>query len=174
MAQLRARYDVNRCTDKTANSNAYNVNFGPIINDYAFHHLDSLKIVVQRVANFVRENEELYDQRWINLTGMDAMTASLSDKPVNKQLSIEKKLWPVIKKKTIDDYYNDFKEATNRDIAVDKNNLLGWDYRLFQNTPAWELAKAVEDENTPKIKEEISKNKSLLSFGEPLLVRPCY
>ncbi|WP_426670492.1 ankyrin repeat domain-containing protein [Mucilaginibacter sp. McL0603] len=167
LAQLRARYDVNRCTDKTANADAYNMNFGPFINDYAFHHLDSLKIIVQKVVDFVRVNDELYDQRWINLTGMDAMTASLSDKSVSKKLSIDKSQWPAIKKKTIDDYCNDFKAATNRDITVDKETLLGGDYRLFQNTPAWELAKAVKDEDTSKIKEEISKNKSLLNFGEP-------
>lgn len=33
---------------------------------------------------------------------------------------------------------------------VDKSELTGGDYRLFQNTPAWELAKAVEDGNTNK------------------------
>lgn len=34
----------------------------------------------------------------------------------------------------------------NRDKPVDKSELSGRDYRLFQNTPAWELAKAVQDE----------------------------
>lgn len=36
----------------------------------------------------------------------------------------------------------------SREKIVDKSELTGRDYRLFQNTPAWELAKAVEDENS--------------------------
>jgi len=62
--------------------------------------------------------------------------------------------------------------CTNRDTTVDKSKLLGVDYRLFQDTPAWELAKAVEDEDIDKIKQEVSKNKSLLSFREPRLGQP--
>jgi hypothetical protein len=166
VAQLRARYDVNRCTDKTANANTYNLNYGPAINEYAFKHMDSLKVIVQKVVNYVRINEELYDQRWINLTGMNAMTASISDKQSDKKLSIDKRKWPAVKEKTINDYYEDFNEVTNRDIVVDKNTLLGKDYRLFQNTIAWELAKAVEDGDTSKIKLEVQKSKSLLSFRE--------
>ena len=166
VAQLRARYDVNRCTDRTANANAYNQNFGPNINEYAFKHRDSLKVIVQNVVDFVRLNDESYDQRWINLTGMDAMKASLSDKPADKKLSIDKSKWPAIKKKTLDDYYEDFKEATNRDVTVDKNTLLEGDYRLFQNTPAWTLTKAAADGDTSGIRNEILKNKSLLSFRE--------
>ena len=41
----------------------------------------------------------------------------------------------------------------NREKPVDKANLTGKDYRLFQNTPAWELAKAVQDEDIkPKLR----------------------
>jgi hypothetical protein len=57
--------------------------------------------------------------------------------------------------------------CTNPDTPVDKNSLLGNDYRLFQDTPAWLLAKAVEAEDTGAIKSEINKNKALLRFGEP-------
>ena len=110
LAQLRARYDANRCTDKTASAANYNQTFGPIINDYAFNHLDTLEIVVNKVVIFAKDNEEQYDQRWINLTGMDAMTYSLSDKPINKELSVDKKQWPAIKENTINTYYNSFKE----------------------------------------------------------------
>lgn len=62
--------------------------------------------------------------------------------------------------------------CTNRDTTVDKNKLLGNDYRLFQNTPAWDLAKAVKDEDIDKIKEDVGKNKSLLSFREPRFGHP--
>ncbi|HTE01889.1 MAG TPA: ankyrin repeat domain-containing protein [Mucilaginibacter sp.] len=177
VAQLRARYDINRCTDKTANASSYNTNFGPIINEYAFHHLDTLRKIVRKVVDFVRTNEELYDQQWINLTGMDAMTASMSDKQVNNKLSIDKSQWPAIKQKTIDDYYSDFKDALgldNDDTTVDRSNMLGYDYRLFKGTPAWDLAKAVQNEDTIRIKQDVNKNRQLLSlvepkFGQPLL-----
>ncbi len=43
----------------------------------------------------------------------------------------------------------------DREKKVDKNELLGFDYRLFQDTPAWTLAKAVEDEDITVIKREV-------------------
>jgi hypothetical protein len=115
VAQLRARYDVNRCTDKTATATAYNSNFGPDINQYAFTHIDSLEKIIPKVVDYVRSNEEHYDQRWINLTGMQAMITSLGDNANNgkdeKKLSFDKSEWPAIKEKTINDYYGDFKTA---------------------------------------------------------------
>lgn len=54
----------------------------------------------------------------------------------------------------------------NRDEKVDKSKLLGADYRLFQNTPAWELAKAVQDGDVDKIDEEIKKNPQIINYQE--------
>lgn len=56
--------------------------------------------------------------------------------------------------------------CNNREKVVDKSELLGNDYRLFQNTPAWELAKAVEDEDESKINEILAKNKELNNYQE--------
>ncbi len=58
--------------------------------------------------------------------------------------------------------------CNNRETMVDKSELLGDDYRLFQNTPAWELAKAIEDENEDKINELINKDRKLLDYQEPI------
>ena len=55
----------------------------------------------------------------------------------------------------------------NRDKAVDKNDLVDSDYRLFQSTPAWELAKAVQDENESKINEIVSKDQKLINYQDP-------
>ncbi|MFW0739984.1 ankyrin repeat domain-containing protein [Flavobacterium sp. T12S277] len=62
-----------------------------------------------------------------------------------------------------------FISCNNRENIVNKQNLLGNDYQLFQETPAWELAKAVEDEDTTKIKEILSnkKKKIYIDFKEP-------
>jgi len=57
--------------------------------------------------------------------------------------------------------------CTNREQKVDKNKLLGNDYRLFQDTPAWTLAKAVEDENTTLIKKIVSEKQVNIDFQEP-------
>lgn len=54
----------------------------------------------------------------------------------------------------------------DRDKKVDKDKLLGADYRLFQNTPAWELAKAVQDDDIDKIDEEIQKNPKIANYQE--------
>ncbi|MES2062960.1 MAG: hypothetical protein V4456_13625 [Bacteroidota bacterium] len=111
LAQLRARYDVNRCTDKTASAAQYNQVFGPSINEYAFANLDLLEKTIPKIIIFVENNEELYDQRWINLSGMDAMSASLAGKAEPKKLSIDKAQWPKIKSETIKDYSDGFNEA---------------------------------------------------------------
>ncbi len=55
----------------------------------------------------------------------------------------------------------------NRDKPVDKTELTGDDYRLFQNTPAWELAKAVQDEDEKKINEIVSKDPKLINYQDP-------
>ena len=53
-----------------------------------------------------------------------------------------------------------------REKIVDKSELTGRDYRLFQNTPAWELVKAVEDENTEQIDKIVSENPELINYQE--------
>ncbi|MCZ8297041.1 ankyrin repeat domain-containing protein [Flavobacterium sp.] len=60
-----------------------------------------------------------------------------------------------------------FVNCSNRETIVDKNDLLGMDYRLFQNTPAWDLAKAVQDEDEKKINEIVSKDPKLINYQEP-------
>lgn len=54
-----------------------------------------------------------------------------------------------------------------REIEVDKSNLRGWDYRLFQDTPAWELAKAVQDGRICKIKSILQEDSTLINYQEP-------
>lgn len=54
----------------------------------------------------------------------------------------------------------------NRETIVDKEKLLGFDIRLYQNTEAWELAKAVDDEDTEKIREEVVVKKVNINYKE--------
>lgn len=55
--------------------------------------------------------------------------------------------------------------AASEDLK--KSKLLGNDYRLFQNTSAWELSKAVVANDTVKLMELIKKNDSLINYQEP-------
>jgi len=55
----------------------------------------------------------------------------------------------------------------SRERDVDKSKLLGSDYRLFQETPAWKLAKAVWDDDFKKINELTKKNKNLINYQDP-------
>ncbi|MFD0752110.1 hypothetical protein ACFQZS_18290 [Mucilaginibacter calamicampi] len=112
LAQLRGRYDANRCADATARQavTILNNDFGPEINQYAFKHIDQLKATIEKVVTFVQNNEELYDNRWINLHGIDAMSKSLNGNSKNRELSLPQKDWPKIKKQTVDNYYSDFKK----------------------------------------------------------------
>ena len=112
VAQLRARYDANLCLDNSAKQGVSILNnaYGPNINKYAFQNIEYLEKTVKKVVDFVKENNENYDHRWLNLHGMDAVLASMDGKTKKKELSKPKSEWPTIKQKTIDDYYNGFSE----------------------------------------------------------------
>ena len=106
IAQLRARYDANRCQDVSARQavNVLNSKFGTAINEYALKDVKKLETIVKDAVEFVREYKGTYDHRWINLHGMWAIIG-LED---GKELSYPKEKWAGIKKKTVDDYYKDF------------------------------------------------------------------
>jgi hypothetical protein len=63
----------------------------------------------------------------------------------------------------------------NKDSLVDKSKLLGNDYRLFQGTPVWDLAQAVQYEKVEEIKRIVKEEKidfdyQELKFGKTLLI----
>nr|WP_294796467.1 hypothetical protein [uncultured Mucilaginibacter sp.] len=111
VAQLRARYDANRCVDKTASAARYNSIIGLPINEYALANLDVLKRTIDSVVTYVRLNEENYDQRWINMEGMGAFTSTVDKTSAERPLSLPKEQWPAIKTATIKEYYDGFIEA---------------------------------------------------------------
>lgn len=55
----------------------------------------------------------------------------------------------------------------NQEKNIDNNKLLGNDYRLFQGTSVWNLAKAVQEEDIVKIKEELNQKKIQIDYREP-------
>jgi len=55
----------------------------------------------------------------------------------------------------------------DKDKPVDKANLTGSDYRLFQGTTAWDLARAVRDEDEKQINALVAKDPALINYAEP-------
>lgn len=54
----------------------------------------------------------------------------------------------------------------SREKSVDSSELSNIDYRLFQNTPAWELAKAVQEEDMDNFDKIISENLQIINYQE--------
>lgn len=114
--QLRARFDANRCSDASAGQavGVLNQKYGPQINQYAFQDISKLEALIPRVVDWDRKTPHKYDQRWINLHGMNAVLASLEAKKSDDQqpsLSLPSENWEAIAEKTRSEYLSGFKEA---------------------------------------------------------------
>jgi len=56
----------------------------------------------------------------------------------------------------------------SRNIQETKYDIHGNDYRLFKYTPAWELAKAVQDEDIVAIENIISSNPNVINYQDSI------
>lgn len=112
VAQLRTRYDFNRCTDQSCGGVVADLTatYGPDIDQYAIFKPDFLEKTIDKVVDFVKANNENYDQRWINLEGLAVTDDSIDNKDKASEMSKPKQNWPEIKTQTISDYANDLKE----------------------------------------------------------------
>ena len=110
VAQLRTRYDFNRCTDPSCGGVVADLTatYGPDIDQYAIFKADFLEKTITDVVEFVKTNNENYDQRWINLEGL--AVNDTDNKVKAADMSKPQQDWPEIKTQTINDYTNDFKE----------------------------------------------------------------
>ena len=110
VAQLRTRYDFARCNDPSCAGVPAQLTsiFGPEINQYAIPRADLLVKIVNSVIEFVKTNNENYDQRWINLDGLNVLKTN--DGGADKEIVMSKprKDWPEIKNQTIKSYSEDF------------------------------------------------------------------
>ena len=105
-AQLRARFDANRCADPTAGAAvaALTQRYGPEINRHAFADPARLRATVERVVAWDRATPHDYEHRWINLHGMGAFTgASPLSRPAAE--------WPAIAERTREEYLRGLGEA---------------------------------------------------------------
>jgi hypothetical protein len=51
----------------------------------------------------------------------------------------------------------------NDDAANSQEQILASDYRIFQGTIAWDLAKAMHQDDSVKIRQLVGKNKQLIN-----------
>jgi hypothetical protein len=114
--QLRGRFDANRCADASAREaiDVLNDEYGTPINQYMFQRPGKLAKLIDRVVDWDKKTPHNYDPRWINLHGMNAMTAAMSGKvPTNAaaSMSIPSSQWAEIEEQTRADYLSGFKEA---------------------------------------------------------------
>jgi hypothetical protein len=112
VAQLRTRYDFNRCTDPSCEGTVAELTatFGPDIDQYAIFKPEFLEKTIDKVIDFEQNNTENYDQRWINLQGLAVTNTKTDSKDQRSDMSKPQQDWPEIKAQTINDYANDFKE----------------------------------------------------------------
>lgn len=58
--------------------------------------------------------------------------------------------------------------CNSHSLQMNKFDMHGNDYRLFQNTPAWELAKAVQDEDITAIESIVSSNPKIINYQDSI------
>jgi len=101
-AQLRARFDVERCADPTVEDAVaiLRERYGEPINRWAFTEArDRLRTIVERAVAWDRATPHAYDHRWINLHGMGAFGVSPGE-----PLSRPEAEWPAIAEQVRTDY----------------------------------------------------------------------
>lgn len=107
-AQLRARFDANRCADGSARAavDALNGEYGAPVNRYMFQRLDALEALVPKVIEWDRATPHEYDARWINRHGMGAFPGG-----GDAALSLPQDQWETIAERTRDEYLAGFEAA---------------------------------------------------------------
>jgi len=58
--------------------------------------------------------------------------------------------------------------CTNGGNSLDKNQSIGYGYRLFKNTPVWELAQSVAKSDTISIEGFLKSQKQFVDYTDPI------
>ncbi|MET0188150.1 MAG: hypothetical protein ABW212_04070 [Pseudonocardia sediminis] len=112
-AQVRARFDANRCTDPTA-AGALDVlreRFGEPINRWAFTGRDRVRRAAITGVAWDRRAPHDYDHRWIALHGMGAFG------PQRGPVSVPAAQWPALAARTRAEYLTGLREAVREYLS---------------------------------------------------------
>jgi hypothetical protein len=103
-AQLRARFDMNRAGESSADflMGFITQGLGEEINPYAFQDLDKLEKLIQKVVKWDRETPHKYDYRWVYFGDKTSSQAS----PAHSQEHLDE-----IAEKTRSNYLKEFQEV---------------------------------------------------------------
>ena len=116
-ARLRAEFDAARCADPTARSAvSAMVSTMPVeLRRAQFNDLMKLKDTIHKVVEWDRSTPYNYEYRWINLSGLNAISSGMGDAAAdNKPLSLPKEQWPALAEKNRQDY------LASLDAAIDQ------------------------------------------------------
>jgi hypothetical protein len=108
VAQIRGVIDGNICNDKSAKFGVMSLinDFGPHIVNYASIDSDKFIKIVSSSINYIRNNNEEYERRWICLYGNWAFEEGFEDEIEKNGLIKAEEKWELIKNKTLDDFQN--------------------------------------------------------------------
>ena len=124
---IRVGYDTERCADETVGDamTIVNTHLGPPIYEYVLANPDKFKEAVEKAIDFVRKNNEEYDQRWINLHGMGFFMEEEGGS--SRELSKPKEDWSKIKEQALTDFHEGFLQvledsSSNKQDEPEKTN----------------------------------------------------
>lgn len=104
IGRIRVAYDILRCEDNSVQDTRRVLDqiFVPVFIDYIKANDDEYKKANTEAIDFFEKNNEEYDQRWINLRGLNAMSAGLGGSNNDNPMSKPQNEWPGIKKDMIE------------------------------------------------------------------------
>jgi hypothetical protein len=112
--RLRGNFDALRCTDISARSaiSALVFQIPAELRKAQFADMQKLRTIITSVISWDEATPHNYDQRWINLHGMEAMKQGLGDpNPSSVPLSVAQEKWDGLAKQARDDYRKGLEEA---------------------------------------------------------------
>ena len=112
--RLRGNFDALRCTDISARSAipALVAQVPVELRKAQFTDMQKLSAIVTKAISWDETTPHNYDQRWINLHGMEAMKKGLGDSsPSSAPLSVPQEKWDGLAKQARDDYRKGLEEA---------------------------------------------------------------
>lgn len=115
--RLRGNYDVSRCTDESAGEVMATLasRVLPDLRKAQFADINKFRRIVMTVIQWDKDTPHSYDQRWVNLYGIKAMTSALGDEEKTpRSLSVPRKEWDELADRARTDFQSSFEAAMKK------------------------------------------------------------
>lgn len=152
-ADLRAKYDAERCADDSARSgiSSLSATFAPV--QYFRNNASKLYPVLQKVIEWDTNTPYDYDNRWINMHGLKAFAEKGNLDP----LSFPKSEWPLIQERTRKSFLQTYKKIAAVQMRIDLVSNLS----AAGDVPRPAIVKAALNNNIDSVKSELDKGASV-------------